>query len=59
MSMRTLNPGTRHDADARAMVQAHVSRLAAALFASFRSSLAIRFDEQRARIERTGLAGMI
>ena len=41
------------------VLPAGVMTLTAALSALFRRSLAVRIAEQTARIERTGLAGMI
>lgn len=41
------------------VLSAGLTALSGALSTPFRRSFAIRFAEQRARIERTGLAGMI
>ncbi len=45
--------------DAASILSAGLTALSGALSTPFRRSLAVRFAEQRARIERTGLAGMI
>ena len=57
--MRTLSLENRRSDIALAIVQARLSAFVAALSQSYRRSLAIRVDEQRARIERMGIAGLI